>query len=85
MRRCCELHHPLLSAGADLDGAYYVDDSSERGASTPPAAQKQFADAESWRKKHRVDKLYEELKPDEMLQSQRFYPRWTGRRDKVRE
>lgn len=51
----------------------------------PAAAQKQFADAESWRKKHDVDKLYEELKPDEMLQSQRFYPRWTGRRDKVRE
>ncbi|KAF8968943.1 CRAL-TRIO domain-containing protein [Flammula alnicola] len=49
----------------------------------PVAAQKQFSDAERWRKKHEVDKLYEELQPKDMEISQRFYPRWTGRRDKL--
>ncbi|KAF9479930.1 CRAL/TRIO domain-containing protein [Pholiota conissans] len=47
------------------------------------AAQKQFAEAEAWRKKLDVTKLYEDLSPDDMTHSQRFYPRWTGRRDKL--
>ncbi|KAJ3516962.1 hypothetical protein NLJ89_g796 [Agrocybe chaxingu] len=49
----------------------------------PAAAQKQFADSEGWRKKHNVPKVYHELTPDDMEHAQRFYPRWTGRRDKL--
>ncbi|KAF9026093.1 CRAL/TRIO domain-containing protein [Hymenopellis radicata] len=47
-----------------------------------PAAQKQFADTEAWRKKHDVDKLYRTFPEHEFYSSKRFYPRWTGRRDK---
>lgn len=50
----------------------------------PAKAQKQFADAESWRAKHNVDELFETFPVDEFEASKRFYPRWTGRRDKVR-
>lgn len=46
-------------------------------------AQKQFADAEAWRVKHNVDELYSTFPVDELEDSRRFYPRWTGRRDKV--
>ncbi|KAI0088474.1 CRAL/TRIO domain-containing protein [Irpex rosettiformis] len=45
-------------------------------------AHKQFADAEAWRAKHNVDELYATFPVDEMESSRRFYPRWTGRRDK---
>jgi hypothetical protein len=47
------------------------------------AAQKQFSDAENWRKRHGVDKLYNTFDAEEFESSKRFYPRWTGRRDKV--
>jgi len=47
------------------------------------AAQKQFTDAENWRKKHDVHKLYHGMSVEIIEQSRRFYPRWTGRRDKV--
>ena len=47
------------------------------------AAQKQFTDAENWRKKHDVHKLYRGMSVEIIEQSRRFYPRWTGRRDKV--
>ena len=47
-------------------------------------AQKQFSDAEIWRNKHKVDELYTTFPPDEIETAKRFYPRWTGRRDKVR-
>lgn len=50
----------------------------------PQKALKQFQDAELWRKKHRVDWLYATFDPVEFEDSRRFYPRWTGRRDKVR-
>jgi len=49
----------------------------------PAAAQKQFSDAESWRKRHDVHNLYVTFDADEFETSKRFYPRWTGRRDKV--
>ena len=49
----------------------------------PVKAQKQFADAEAWRVKHNVDELYSTFPVDELEDSRRFYPRWTGRRDKV--
>ena len=50
----------------------------------PVKAQKQFADAETWRTKHNVDELFTTFPADEYEDSKRFYPRWTGRRDKVR-
>ncbi|KAI6130049.1 CRAL/TRIO domain-containing protein [Pisolithus thermaeus] len=45
-------------------------------------AQKQFADSEAWRKRYDVDNLYKDFSVDEMESARRFYPRWTGRRDK---
>ncbi|KAF9005447.1 CRAL/TRIO domain-containing protein [Cyathus striatus] len=49
----------------------------------PASAQKQFADAESWRKKHDLDRLYATFDHEEFESAKRFYPRWTGRRDKM--
>ncbi|KAH9917953.1 CRAL/TRIO domain-containing protein [Fomitopsis serialis] len=48
----------------------------------PAKALKQFQDAEAWRKQHRVDTLYATFDPDEFESTRKFYPRWTGRRDK---
>jgi len=48
----------------------------------PSAAQKQFHDAEDWRRKHGVYNLYASFEPEEFEGAKRFYPRWTGRRDK---
>lgn len=50
----------------------------------PQKAMKQFADSEAWRRKHNVDALYATFPPDEFENARRFYPRWTGRRDRVR-
>lgn len=47
-------------------------------------AQKQFSDTEAWRKQHNVDELFRTFDVNEMESARRFYPRWTGRRDKVR-
>jgi len=47
------------------------------------AAQKQFADYKVWLKKHNVLQVLRDLSPADMLRTQRYYPRWTGRRDKV--
>lgn len=46
-------------------------------------AHRQFSDAEKWRQKYGVDELYTSARPEDMKDAQRFYPRWTGRRDKV--
>ncbi|PPR04499.1 hypothetical protein CVT24_013105 [Panaeolus cyanescens] len=46
------------------------------------AAQKQFSDAEKWRAMHQVDDLFISATMEELEDSKRFYPRWTGRRDK---
>ncbi|KAI0770450.1 CRAL/TRIO domain-containing protein [Fomes fomentarius] len=48
----------------------------------PQKAMKQFADSEAWRAKHRVSALYASFPTDEIETARRFYPRWTGRRDK---
>ncbi|KAF7296528.1 Sec14 cytosolic factor [Mycena chlorophos] len=48
----------------------------------PAAALKQFSDSMEWRKQNDVDNLYATFDVDEMEDSRRFYPRWTGRRDK---
>ncbi|KAF8636036.1 hypothetical protein AX15_000193 [Amanita polypyramis BW_CC] len=45
-------------------------------------AQKQFASAEAWREKHDVGRLYTTFDLEEFEFAKRFYPRWTGRRDK---
>lgn len=49
----------------------------------PTQAQKQFANAEEWRAKHQVDDLFTSFPVVEFEAAKRFYPRWTGRRDKV--
>ncbi|KAG1880706.1 CRAL/TRIO domain-containing protein [Suillus tomentosus] len=46
-------------------------------------AQKQFSDTEAWRKQHNVDELFRTFEVNEMESARRFYPRWTGRRDKA--
>ena len=46
-------------------------------------AHKQFADTLTWRAEHDVENLYPTFDPEEMESARRFYPRWTGRRDKV--
>ncbi|PFH53280.1 hypothetical protein AMATHDRAFT_1351 [Amanita thiersii Skay4041] len=48
----------------------------------PMNAQKQFLDAETWRKQHNVDTLYATFDSDEFEDAKRFYPQWTGRRDR---
>ncbi|KDQ25428.1 hypothetical protein PLEOSDRAFT_1044739 [Pleurotus ostreatus PC15] len=48
----------------------------------PGPAQRQFADTEQWRKEHGVEGLYKTFDPQEFESAKRFYPRWTGRRDK---
>ncbi|KAK7464666.1 hypothetical protein VKT23_005873 [Stygiomarasmius scandens] len=49
---------------------------------SPQKALKQFSDTLSWRKKHDVDNLYASFPVEEFESSKRYYPRWTGRRDK---
>ncbi|GBE85273.1 Sec14 cytosolic factor [Sparassis crispa] len=48
----------------------------------PHKALRQFSDAHAWRAAHDVDRLYATFPPDEFESARRFYPRWTGRRDK---
>lgn len=50
----------------------------------PQKAHKQFSDAEAWRVRYTVDTLFATFDPVEFEAARRFYPRWTGRRDKVR-
>ena len=50
----------------------------------PAKAHDQFAKTEAWRKENDVDNLYATFPTDEMQRAKLFYPRWTGRRDKVR-
>ncbi|KAG5726883.1 Sec14 cytosolic factor [Termitomyces sp. T112] len=45
-------------------------------------AQKQFTNTEKWREEHDVMTLYNTFDPVEFEAAKRFYPRWTGRRDK---
>jgi hypothetical protein len=49
----------------------------------PAKAHKQFAATEAWRRKFDVPNLYATFDPDELESAKRFYPRWTGRRDRV--
>ncbi|KAI0246368.1 CRAL-TRIO domain-containing protein [Lactifluus subvellereus] len=48
----------------------------------PVKAHKQFAATEAWRRKNDVLNLYAAFDPDDLESAKRFYPRWTGRRDK---
>ncbi|KAF9523923.1 CRAL/TRIO domain-containing protein [Crepidotus variabilis] len=47
------------------------------------AAQRQFAGHEAWLKEHDVLRVLHEISPEDFLQTQKYYPRWTGRRDKL--
>jgi hypothetical protein len=49
----------------------------------PVKAQQQFSDTQAWRKQHDVDNLFATFDEAELESAKRFYPRWTGRRDKV--
>lgn len=49
----------------------------------PRKAEKQFSDTAEWRKKNDVDNLYANFDVEEFESTRRYYPRWTGRRDKV--
>ena len=46
-------------------------------------AQKQFLDRVSWEKKYDVPNMFANFPTDEFENSRKYYPRWTGRRDKV--
>jgi hypothetical protein len=46
-------------------------------------AQTKFQNTEKWRKDMDVNKLFANFDPVEFESARRFYPRWTGRRDKV--
>ncbi|KAH9973921.1 CRAL/TRIO domain-containing protein [Russula compacta] len=48
----------------------------------PAKAHKQFASTETWRRKNDVLNVYATFDPDELESAKRFYPRWTGHRDK---
>ncbi|KAK7048094.1 Sec14 cytosolic factor [Favolaschia claudopus] len=48
----------------------------------PAGALKQFTDSINWRKEHDVDNLFATFDAAELENTRRFYPRWTGRRDK---
>ncbi|KAG2001832.1 hypothetical protein CC2G_004961 [Coprinopsis cinerea AmutBmut pab1-1] len=49
----------------------------------PPEALAQFKRAEEWRKEQDVDNLFATgFTAEELETARRFYPRWTGRRDK---
>jgi len=48
----------------------------------PEKAQKQFSDTLAWRKKYDVDNLFANFDTEEFEASRRYYPRWTGRRDR---
>lgn len=45
-------------------------------------AQKQFTDRILWEKKYDVQNLFANFPTDEFENSRKYYPRWTGRRDK---
>jgi hypothetical protein len=47
------------------------------------AAQEQFTQHQEWLKKHDVRRVLNDLTPEDFRHTQKFYPRWTGRRDKV--
>lgn len=48
-----------------------------------PNALKQFQASSAWRQEMKVDDIYASIPADEFESSRAFYPRWTGRRDKL--
>lgn len=51
----------------------------------PTAAVAQFKRSEEWRKEIDMDNLYANgVSPEDLEHTRLFYPKWTGRRDKVR-
>ncbi|KAJ8523258.1 hypothetical protein ONZ45_g350 [Pleurotus djamor] len=76
----------LYAHGSDTSRASHNDETILRFLRArrfdPAAAQKQFFETEKWRKAHDVDNLYATFDPEEFESAKRFYPRWTGRREK---
>jgi len=75
------LYRPLNTLKASHDDTTLLRFLRARGWQLT-AAQKQFHDTENWRRKHDVLNLYATFDSDEFERAKRFYPRWTGRRDK---
>jgi hypothetical protein len=48
-----------------------------------PRAMKQFMDTDAWRKEQDIDKIYRQFPVDDLEAARRYYPRWTGRRDRL--
>lgn len=48
----------------------------------PQDAFTQFKDTEDWRKKQKIEELYDTIDVQEYDETRRLYPQWTGRRDK---
>ena len=53
-----------------------------RSFSVPDALQ-QFRASSTWRQQTNVDEIYSSMPVDEFEESRAFYPRWTGRRDRL--
>ncbi|KAF8158514.1 CRAL-TRIO domain-containing protein [Crassisporium funariophilum] len=49
----------------------------------PVAAQKQYAEHIAWRKEHNVEEIFRNTTAEDLRASSRYYPQWTGRRDKL--
>lgn len=73
IHRPCELNNPLFAPSRFL-----------RARKFDPKATQQFIDAEKWRKTNNVDELYRTFDVEEFEQAKKYYPTFTGRRDKVR-
>ena len=82
LRYCAYILLNIQCASLESWSTYYSRFLRARGYS-PEAAQKQFSASEDWRKKHNVAQVYYTIKPEDLDYSRRFYPCWTGRRDKV--
>lgn len=48
-----------------------------------PKAKKQFMDTHQWRKDFKTYDVYKSFPGQQLYESKEYYPRWTGRRDKM--
>jgi len=83
-RLYCASYHPPIANLPDPQALPTHSRFLRARAFHPDAALEQFRNAEKWRKLHDVDNLYATGFTDEEFEdAKRFYPRWTGRRDRV--
>ncbi|UZJ50741.1 hypothetical protein CBS101457_000061 [Exobasidium rhododendri] len=48
-----------------------------------PKALKQFMDTDTWRRERNIDQVYREFPVNDLEAARMYYPRWTGRRDRL--